>query len=123
MPSTPHLRLLIVEDDEALRLLLGLQLEDYDDVEVVGSAANAADALALCERAAPNAAMIDLRLPDTPGEVLIADLRERYPDMRLVAYSSSPLISISHRLADWGIPIIDKGEVAEAVRSLRDAGA
>ena len=123
MPSTPNLRVLIVEDDEALRLLLSLQLEDFDDVEVVGSAANAADALALCEEAAPNAAMIDLRLPETPGEVLIADLRERYPDMRLVAYSSSPLISISHRLADWGIQIIDKGEVAEAVRSLRGADA
>jgi DNA-binding NarL/FixJ family response regulator len=123
MPPAPTLRLLIVEDDEALRLLLGLQLEDFDDVDVVGSASDAREALALCEQEGPNAAMVDLRLPDTPGEVLIADLRERYPDMRLVAYSSSPLISISHRLADWGVPIIDKGEVEEAVRSLRGARA
>ena len=102
-------------------MLLALQLEDFDDVEVVGSASSAAEALALCGRHGPNAAMVDLRLPDTPGEVLIADLRERYPEMRLVAYSSSPLISISHRLADWGIPIIDKGEVEQAIRTLREA--
>jgi DNA-binding NarL/FixJ family response regulator len=121
LSSNPYLRLLIVEDDEALRMLLALQLEDFDDVEVVGSASSAAEALALCERHGPNAAMVDLRLPDTPGEVLIADLRERYPEMRLVAYSSSPLISISHRLADWGIPIIDKGEVEQAIRTLREA--
>ena len=123
MPANPYLRLLIVEDDEALRMLLGIQLEDFADVEVVGSASDAREALEVCAREAPNAAMVDLRLPDRPGEALLAELRERYPEMRLVAYSSSPLISISHRLADWGIPIIDKGEVRQAIDWLRGVEA
>jgi DNA-binding NarL/FixJ family response regulator len=113
------MRILIAEDDDTLRLLLQLQLEDVPDIEVVASAATPQDALRLSDEHAPEAAVVDIRMPGVEGAELLAALRTRRPDMGLVAYSSSAGATVGRQLADLGIPLVLKGELPRLVEALR----
>ena len=79
-------RLAIVDDHEALRE--GLQaLLGGGDVEVVGTAGNAAAAVDLIEHAEPDVALVDIRLPDGSGIDLARELLARRPGLRIVLYT------------------------------------
>lgn len=68
-------RLLLIEDDEAIRIALGLVLED-EGYEVVQAATGAAGLAAFAERE-PDLVLLDLRLPDISGFEVCRALRTR----------------------------------------------
>jgi DNA-binding NarL/FixJ family response regulator len=76
-------RVLVVDDhemfSEALELLLGRQ----PDVELVGSARDAAEAMAMLD-AGPHVVLMDLDLPGTDGIEATRQIRERVPDAKVV---------------------------------------
>ena len=113
------MRIVIAEDDDTLRLLLQLQLEDVEDIQIVAAAGTAADAVRITAEHQPDAAVIDVRMPGVEGAQLIAELRHRHPDMGLVAYSSSAGVAVGRELAEMGIPLVLKGEVGMLVDALR----
>jgi two-component system, chemotaxis family, protein-glutamate methylesterase/glutaminase len=113
-----RLRVLIVDDDEALRTLLGLQLSDYPLLEVVGAASNASEARALCEQVQPDAVVLDILMSDTRGTELIRALHEAHPQMRLIAYSGSASPSVRDELTALGVVLILKGDREALVREL-----
>jgi DNA-binding NarL/FixJ family response regulator len=76
----------IVDDHEALREGLTHLLEDRG-VEVVGTAGTAAAADDLLERAEPDVAVIDIRLPDESGIELTRRLLARRPRLGVVLYT------------------------------------
>jgi hypothetical protein len=53
----------------------------------------------------------------------MAILHSRYPEMRLVGYSSSPLASSAQALRRIGVRLVDKGNVADLVAVLRGSAA
>jgi DNA-binding NarL/FixJ family response regulator len=115
------MRILIAEDDDTLRLLLQLQLEDVADIDVVASAATPQDALRLADEHEPEAAVVDVRMPGVEGAELLAALRSRRPAMGLVAYSSSAGAAVGRQLADLGIPLVLKGELPRLIEALRSS--
>lgn len=81
-------RLAIVDDHEALRE--GLEaLLGGDEVEVVGTAGNAAAALDMVDHAQPDVALVDTGLPDGSGIDLTRELLARLPDLRVVLYTGA----------------------------------
>jgi two-component system, LytTR family, response regulator len=68
MITMPTLLRVVLADDErpARRFLIKL-LETFPDVEVVGEAANGADAIALIESLKPDLALLDLNMPEAGG--------------------------------------------------------
>ena len=118
-----ELSVLIVEDDDVLQQLLRLQLEDFPDISIAAITATAEEGLRVCEERRPDAAIVDLRLPGMSGEELMAILHSRYPGIRLVGYSSSPLASSAQALRRIGVRIVDKGNVADLVGVLRGSDA
>lgn len=93
------LRVLLVEDDAALRHTLrdALLVEGYE----VLCAASLADGLAQARHAAPDVVLLDLGLPDGDGQALLAALRQR---------SSTPVILISARQDEQQkIQLLDAG--------------
>jgi DNA-binding NarL/FixJ family response regulator len=82
-------RVAIAEDSLLVREGLGRILRDAG-LEVVGEAANAEDLLDLVERAQPEAALIDIRLPpDYSDEGLraAAEIRASFPSVALLVLS------------------------------------
>jgi DNA-binding NarL/FixJ family response regulator len=113
-----RLRVVIVDDDEALRTLLGLQLSDYPMVEVVGAASNGSEARAICEQELPDAVVLDILMSDNHGTELIRFLRDRHPEMRLIAYSGSASPSVRDELTTLGVVLVLKGDRESLVREL-----
>jgi DNA-binding NarL/FixJ family response regulator len=61
------IRVLLADDQELVRLGFRLILEREVDLEVVGEAADGAEALALCERLNPHVVLMDIRMPVLDG--------------------------------------------------------
>jgi two-component system, NarL family, nitrate/nitrite response regulator NarL len=83
----PPVRVLIVDDHrvvaEGIRLVLG----QHADLEVVGVAGDAAEAMALVPATGPDVVLIDYQLPDATGAELATRLRERQPGLRMLFLS------------------------------------
>jgi len=79
-------RILLVEDDEDLRQSLCELLRGVEGCRV-RAAGTAEGALRLARQEAPDLALIDLDLPDMPGDVLALTLAAATPRAQLVAVS------------------------------------
>jgi DNA-binding NarL/FixJ family response regulator len=86
-PAAP-LRMLLVDDHEVVRNGLASALEQDPRFEVVASAGSGKEALERAQQTMPNVAIIDLRMPDTTGDELCADLRRKFPGIAVVILSS-----------------------------------
>ncbi|MFD1662013.1 response regulator transcription factor [Streptomyces caeni] len=73
---------LVVEDEESIADVLSIALR-YHRFRVM-TARTVREALALTERAGPDAALLDVMLPDGDGRALGRELRARRPDLALV---------------------------------------
>jgi two-component system response regulator DevR len=77
-------RVLVVDDHPVVRHGLLHLLQHERDVEVVGEAGTGADALSRVESLAPDVVLLDIRLPGPDGLEIAAQLRRRYPDVKLI---------------------------------------
>lgn len=82
------IRLLIVDDHEVVREGLVAALGGDARFEIVGATGSAADALGELHRVSPDVAVVDLRLPDRPGDQLCRDLRAQRPATTVVILST-----------------------------------
>ena len=79
------IRLLVVDDHPVVRAGMVAVLSEEADFEVVGEAANGAEALALVPRLMPDVVLMDLRMPVMDG----ADATSR-----IVAQSDAPQVLV-----------------------------
>src|SRR5512144_1014243 len=78
------IRVLIADDHDVVRDGLRLILESEDDFDVVGEAANGAEAVRLCSEVHPQVVLMDLRMPGMDGLTAIKHIRQQRPDMNIV---------------------------------------
>ena len=69
------LRLLVVDDHPVVRMGLVAMLSEHADFEVVGEAADGAEAVVLAASLAPDVVLMDLRMPGMDGTEATARLR------------------------------------------------
>jgi DNA-binding NarL/FixJ family response regulator len=79
---------IVVVDDSAVARRIFARLASAAGHEVVAESADADDAIDQVARRAPDAVVIDGRLPPHGASALIERLRERRPDMRIVIVAS-----------------------------------
>jgi NarL family two-component system response regulator YdfI len=75
---------LIADDHDVVRDGLRLILESEDDFDVVGEAANGAEAVRLCSELNPHVVLMDLRMPGMDGLTAIKHIRQQQPDINIV---------------------------------------
>ena len=78
------IRILIADDHLIIRQGLRLILETETDFEIVGEAADGAEALDLCYKLKPQVVLMDLRMPRMDGLTAIEKLRIEQPDIAVV---------------------------------------
>jgi NarL family two-component system response regulator YdfI len=78
------IRILIAGDHDVVRDGLRLILESEDDFDVVGEAANGAEAVRLCSEVHPHVVLMDLRMPGMDGLTAIKHIRQQQPDINIV---------------------------------------
>ena len=87
-PSDTKIRVFLLDDHEVVREGLRHLLESDPDMEVVGEASTAAEALERIEEARPRVAVLDVRLPDGSGVEVCREVRSRHHDIACLMLTS-----------------------------------
>src|SRR3990172_4490445 len=77
-------RVYLVDDHEIVRLGLMTLINDQPDLEVVGEAGNAADALTGILNTQPDVVLMDIRLPGEGGIEVTRSTMARFPQVKVV---------------------------------------
>lgn len=72
-----QVKLMIVEDNADLRRMLGDYFESQDDVQVIATASNGADALKQMEEKKPDVMLLDMIMPQMDGFELLSRMRQK----------------------------------------------
>lgn len=89
MSPTSHIRVLIVDDHEILRMGLAIFLESQDDIMLVGEAGNGQLAVDLCDQLHPDVVLMDIMMPKMDGITATGIITERHPDIAVIMLTSS----------------------------------
>lgn len=81
------IKLVIADDHRIVREGLALMLTDLGDVEIVGEAEDGASLLELLGEVEPDVVLLDVRMPGVGGLEALPELRETYPDVRVIILS------------------------------------
>ena len=81
-------RVLLADDQRLVRESLGTMLGLLDGIELVGSAADGEQAVALATERHPDVVLMDLRMPNVDGIEATRLLRERLPDTGVIALTT-----------------------------------
>lgn len=119
-------RVAIIEDEPMLRDFLGALFTEQADFTVVGVYAGAAEALAGEEPF--DLGIVDLGLPDGHGPDLIFALKERWPDVEILAHTvyedrRTVFEAIVAGAGGYVLKGTGADELLAAVRTLREGGA
>ncbi len=82
------IRVFLLDDHEVVREGLRLLIEAAGDMEVVGEAGTAADAMLRIPQVKPEVAVLDVRLPDGDGVEVCRDIRSQLPDIACLMLTS-----------------------------------
>jgi DNA-binding NarL/FixJ family response regulator len=122
--ATP-VRVALIEDNdvfrEALEMLLGLQ----SGLDVVASAADGNEAVALCRQHSPDVVLMDYRLPGIDGVQATKQLLEACPEVAVVCLTASAnLREVDALYAAGAVDCLTKDEPLEdIVAAIRRAAA
>jgi CheY-like chemotaxis protein len=89
-------RILLVDDDEALRKMLGMKLVMMG--YAIAEAANGKEALAAQQREPADLILTDLIMPEKEGIETIGEFRKKYPKAKIIAMSGGSRVSAAENL-------------------------
>ena len=88
MPEERVIKVFLLDDHEVVRRGIRELLEAEDDLEVVGEAGTAAEALDRIASSRPDVAVLDVRVPDGSGVEVCRDVRSSHPEIQCLMFTS-----------------------------------
>jgi NarL family two-component system response regulator LiaR len=113
---------MIVDDHAMVRRGLEAFLLAYDDLELAGEASNGEEAIDRCAALSPDVVLMDLRMPEVDGIAATRAIRERLPDVQVIAltgFLEGELVHDALQAGAIGFLLKDASpdQLAEAIRS------
>lgn len=121
--STPNvIRVMIVDDHDMVRKGLATFLKVNADLELVGEARDGQEALRMCEQVRPNVVLMDLVMPEMDGTTATKLIRERWPEVQVVALTSFQEQQLVRQVLQAGaigylLKNVTVDDLAEAIRA------
>jgi two-component system, NarL family, response regulator DevR len=117
------IRLLLVDDHKVVRLGLRALLDAEPNIEVVGEAATAAEAIQLAGQLQPTLVLMDIRLPDQNGIAACRQIRQQWPAIQvlmLTSFADAELVleAIGAGAAGYVLKQLDTNDLVNAVRAV-----
>ncbi len=117
------IRVLIVDDQRMFREGIRAHLEQEPDIQMVGEAASAEQALDQIPQTYPSIVVLDIRLPGTSGIETARLMRQRWPDLKiliLTGYDFEQYVRATVRIGIQGYLLKDAPQEAltEAIRTV-----
>lgn len=127
-PSRPTIRVLLTDDTPDIRKLLRVNLELDGRFEIVGEAADGAEAVALTRLLRPDAVVLDLAMPVMDGLQAAPLIRQCSPESRILVLSGFDHARMEARAREQGADgYLEKGtafgRIAETLVDLCLGGA
>ena len=120
--SAPPMRVVVVDDQADMRMLLRIWLEGDPDFEVVGEAGDGVAAVEVVRATRPDAVVLDLEMPGQSGLEALPRLLESAPGVAVVVFSADDEVDAA--LAAGAAAFVSKGHsISRVVDALRDSAA
>src|SRR5690349_6103780 len=122
------IRVFLVDDHEVVRKGVASLLEAEGDIEVVGEAGSVSHALARIPAAAPDVAVLDVRLPDGDGVTVCREIRSQHPEiacLMLTSFSDEEALfdAVMAGAAGYVLKQIHGSDLIGAVRTVAAGGS
>lgn len=88
---TEQIRILLVDDQELIRIGFRLVLEAEEDLVVVGEASDGAAAIARASALAPDVVLMDVRMPGVDGIAATEEIVRAHPQTRVLVLTTFDL--------------------------------
>lgn len=114
--AAPPIRIVIADDDPAIREVLADIIGLQSGFELVGVAATGEEAVSLCLQRHPDVAVMDVRMPGTGGIGAVRRLREVQPSTRVLALSAyADRGAVTEMLRAGAVGYLVKGASADQI--------
>jgi DNA-binding NarL/FixJ family response regulator len=116
------IRVVIADDHAVVRTGLAQLVATFDDVELVGAAANGEEAVALSGERGPDVVLMDLEMPVLDGIEATRRIREEHPDVAVVVLTSFSdrdriLAALDAGAAGYLLKDAEPAELAKAIEA------
>ena len=114
--SAERVRVLVADDEPALRSALSDLLGQEEHVELVGAAADADEAIALARQMLPDVALVDVKMPAGGGPRAAREIQRLSPATRVIALSAfEDRPTVLEMLRAGAVGYLVKGTAAEEI--------
>ena len=122
MSTSKVIRVMIVDDHDMVRKGLATFLKVNADLELVGEARDGQEALRMCEQVRPDVILMDLVMPEMDGTTATKLIRERWPEVQVVALTSFQEQDLVRKVLQAGaigylLKNVTVDDLAEAIRA------
>lgn len=122
------IRVMIADDEVALRIALAELLDHEDGMDLVGSAGDAEEAIRLADELRPRVALVDVKMPNGGGPRATRGIAAASPDTRVIALSAfEDRPSVMEMLKSGAVGYLVKGagadEIVGSIARVADGGA
>ncbi len=119
------IRLLLVDDHAVVRLGMRMLFDSEPEIEIIGEADNAADALTAVSRLQPDVVLMDIGLPDLSGIEATRQIKAQSPETAVVALTIHEDKEYFFKMLDAGASgyVPKRAAPSELVTAIRAAAA
>lgn len=112
-----RLRVIVADDERPARAFLAGMLAGFEDVDVIGEAANGAEAVELIERTVPDLVLLDLQMPEVDGLGVVRLIRrDKMPLIAFVtAYDEYAVRAFQMNAVDYLLKPVDPARLRVTV--------